>query len=59
MLAKGVFEIVKLNNVPDRIRLFNLQFINEVKNKSTDKAFEKLRLVVQAYNDSEKASVLT
>jgi len=59
LLAKGVFEIVKLNDVPDGIRLFNLRFVDEVKNKSTDKAFEKLRLVVQAYNDSEKASVLT
>ena len=30
-----------------------------MKNKGTDKAFEKSRLVVQAYNDEEKSIVLT
>jgi hypothetical protein len=59
LLAKGVFNIVKLSEVPNRIRLFNSRFVNNVKNKGTDKAFEKSRLVVQAYNDLEKASVLT
>uniref|UniRef100_A0A093V6J0 Transposon Ty1-NL2 Gag-Pol polyprotein n=1 Tax=Talaromyces marneffei PM1 TaxID=1077442 RepID=A0A093V6J0_TALMA len=30
------------------------RFVNEVKNNGTDKAFEKSRLVVQAYNDEGK-----
>jgi len=28
------------------VRLFNLRFINKIKNKGTDKAFKKSRLVV-------------
>jgi hypothetical protein len=59
LLAKGVFDIVKLSEVPNKIRLFNSRFVNNVKNEGTDKAFEKSRLVVQAYNDPEKALVLT
>lgn len=59
LLEKGVFEIVKLKDVPPGVRLFNSRFVDEIKNKGTDKAFEKSRLVVQAYNDLEKALVLT
>ncbi|EED11915.1 hypothetical protein TSTA_110940 [Talaromyces stipitatus ATCC 10500] len=45
LLENGVFEVVK--------------FVNEIKNQGTDKAFEKSRLVVQAYNDKGKEIVLT
>jgi hypothetical protein len=59
LLEKGVFEITKLENVLSGIRLFNLRFVDEVKNARTDTTFEKSRLVVQAYNDEEKRLVLT
>jgi hypothetical protein len=59
LLEKGVFEVVKLVDVPDGIRLFNSRFVDEIKNPRTDLAFEKSRLVVQAYNDEEKKLVLT
>lgn len=59
LLEKGVFEIIKLADVPQGIRIFNSRFVDEIKNKGTDKAFEKSRLVVQAYNDLEKELVLT
>ena len=59
LLEKGVFQVIKLTNVPMGVRLFNLQFVDEVKNAGTNKAFEKSRLVVQAYNDQEKQLVLT
>src|SRR5271155_1799902 len=59
LLEKGVFEVVKLADVPDGIRLFNSRFVDEIKNPGTDLAFEKSRLVVQAYNDAEKKLVLT
>jgi hypothetical protein len=59
LLEKGVFEIVNLKNVPPGTRLFNSRFVDEIKNKGTDKAFEKSRLVVQAYNDHGKSIVLT
>ena len=41
------------------VRHFNLQFINKIKNKGTNKAFKKSRLVIQAYNNLEKELVLT
>ena len=41
------------------VRLFNLQFIDKIKNKGTDKAFKKLQLIIQAYNDLKKELVLT
>lgn len=33
--------------------------MDEIKNPGTEKAFEKSRLVVQAYNDADKTFVLT
>ena len=59
LLEKGVFEVTRLQDVPPGIRLFNSRFVDEVKNLGTSKAFEKSRLVVQAYNDQEKSIVLT
>ena len=41
------------------VRLFNLRFINKIKNKGTDKAFKKSQLIIQAYNNLEKELVLT
>jgi hypothetical protein len=57
LLEKGVFEVA--HNVPDDMRIFKARFVDEVKNKGTSNAFEKSRLVVQAYNDEEKSLVLT
>ena len=48
-----------LIDVPKGIRVFNSRFVDEVKNSGIDKAFEKSRLVIQAYNDLEKSAVLT
>jgi len=59
LLKKGVFKIIKLHDMPKGVRLFNSRFVDEIKNKGTDKAFEKLQLVVQAYNDFKKELVLT
>ncbi|OCK92494.1 uncharacterized protein K441DRAFT_570747, partial [Cenococcum geophilum 1.58] len=42
LLKKGVFKIIKLYNILKGLRLFNLRFINKIKNKGTDKAFKKL-----------------
>jgi hypothetical protein len=57
LLEKGVFEVA--HNVPSDVRIFKARFVDEVKNKDTNKAYEKSRLVVQAYNDDEKSLVLT
>ena len=56
LLEKGVFEVV---NIPQGVRIFNSRFVDEIKNAGTDKAFEKSRLVVQAYYDQRKDFVLT
>ena len=59
LLEKGVFEIIDTADVPKGVRIFNSQFIDEIKNARTDKTFKKSRLVVQAYNDYGKDLVLT
>ena len=59
LLEKGVFELVNPKDVPQGNRVFNSRFVDEIKNLGTDKAFEKSRLVVQAYDDPEKDLVLT
>jgi hypothetical protein len=59
LLEKGVFETISILDVPQGTRIFNARFVDEIKNKGTDKAFEKSRLVVQAYNDDGKQLVLT
>lgn len=41
------------------IRVFNLPSVDEIKNTSTNKAFEKSWLVVQTYNNYNKDLVLT
>ena len=56
LLEKGVFEI--MNTVPIGTRIFGSRFVDQVKNEGTEKAFEKSRLVVQAFNDSEKHGIL-
>ncbi len=48
-----------MTDILQGVRIFNLRFVDEIKNAGTDKAFEKSRLVVQAYNDYEKELVLT
>jgi hypothetical protein len=59
LLEKGVFEVVNTSDIPQGVRIFNSRFVDEIKNAGTDKAFEKSRLVVQAYYDHGKDLVLT
>jgi hypothetical protein len=59
LLESGVFEVVDITDIPQGIRIFNSRFVDEIKNPSTTSAFEKSRLVVQAYKDTEKDIVLT
>jgi len=46
LLEKGVFELVPIDEIPIRTRLFNLRFVDEIKNIGTDQAFKKSRLIV-------------
>jgi Reverse transcriptase (RNA-dependent DNA polymerase) len=59
LLNNRVFEVVRLVDIPFGTRIFNSRFVDEVKNEGTADAFEKSRLVVQAYRDGEKDTVLT
>jgi len=46
LLEKNIFEIVDPTKLPDSIQIFKSRFIDKVKNKGTNKAFEKSRLVI-------------
>jgi hypothetical protein len=59
LLEKGVFTVASLGDIPPNTRIFKARFVDEIKNKGTEKAFEKSRLVVQAYHDDGKHMVLT
>jgi hypothetical protein len=59
LLEKGVFAVVIDIDVPQGVHIFNSRFIDEIKHLSTDRAFKKSRLVVQAYNNQGKDLVLT
>jgi len=51
LLKKGIFAVIIERDIPQGARIFNLRFINKIKHLSTNKAFKKLRLIIQAYND--------
>jgi hypothetical protein len=59
LLERGVFEIVDEKTLPEESRVFRSRFVDTVKNEGTAKAYEKSRLVVQAYDDADKQEVLT
>ena len=59
LFEKGCFEIVSISDVLHETRIFNSRFVDEIKNIGTVDAYEKSRLVMQAYNDDGKAKMLT
>jgi hypothetical protein len=59
LLEKGVFLSVNKGDVSADVRIFSSRFVDEIKHPDTEKAFEKSRLVVQAFNDQNKTLVLT
>jgi hypothetical protein len=59
LLEKDVFLSVNRAEVPSDVRIFSSRFVNEIKHPDTNKAFEKFRLVVQAFRDQNKILVLT
>lgn len=59
LIAGGVLELVAPEDVPEGTRIFGSRFVDTLKGEGTDKAFEKSRLVIQAYNDAGKLEVLT
>jgi hypothetical protein len=51
LLEKGVFAVVTDSDVPQGVHIFNSRFVDEIKHPSTNKAFKKSRLIIQAYNN--------
>ena len=43
--------VITKRDILQGVCIFNSRFINKIKYFSTDKAFKKSRLVIQAYND--------
>jgi hypothetical protein len=58
-LKRQVFEIITISEVLKNVRIFNFRFVDEIKHSDISQAYEKSRLMVQAYNDHEKTLVLT
>ncbi len=59
LLKKRVFELITINAVSRDVQIFNFRFVDEMKHSSTSDAYEKSRLVIQAYNDQDKTQILT
>jgi hypothetical protein len=59
LLKRQVFEIIIISEVLKNVRIFNSRFVDEIKHSDISQAYEKSRLMIQAYNDHEKTLVLT
>jgi hypothetical protein len=46
LLKKGVFATITEKDVLQGVHIFNSRFVDEIKHPGTNKAFEKLRLVI-------------
>jgi hypothetical protein len=46
LITQGVFKLIHKDDLLDSVRLFTSRFVNKVKNKGTDKAYKKSRLVI-------------
>ncbi len=59
LLKRRVFELIIIENVSRDVRIFNFRFVDEIKHSSTSDAYEKFKLVIQAYNDQDKTLIFT
>jgi len=59
LIARGVFKFIQYDPSIHHSRIFNSRLVNEIKGKTTATPYEKSRLVVQAYNDQGKETILT
>lgn len=58
LLEKDVFRVVTLEEILSNIPVFNLRFIDKIKDPWNDKAYEKSCLAKKAYNNKNKNLVL-
>ena len=60
LLDNGVLQPLQYDsNKHASVSLFKSRLVREIKRKATDKPYEKSRLIVQGYNDTEKTALLT
>ena len=60
LIARGVFKFKKYDLTKfNGVRIFKSRMVNEIKGKATDAPFEKLRLIIQGYNNDSKEVILT
>jgi len=59
LIEGGVFDVADASSIPKGTRIFKSRFVNEWKAWGTEDTYAKSRWVVQAYNDSEKKTILT
>lgn len=53
-IEKNVIKIVIIKNISSNVQIFNSRFVDEVKNISTNKAYEKSLLILLAYKIKRK-----
>jgi hypothetical protein len=51
LLKRQVFEIITISEVLKNVRIFNFRFVDEIKHSDISQAYEKFRLMIQAYNE--------
>jgi len=58
LIGQDVIEFIR-NPRDSRVRIFNARMVRDVKGIRTNKFYEKSRLVIQGFNNSEKKEILT
>ncbi|KAI1002048.1 hypothetical protein K3495_g6159 [Podosphaera aphanis] len=60
LMQNGVFKLVKYDpKFHDKFRMYKARFVREIKGKGTTNPFGKARMVIAAWGDTEKTSILT
>lgn len=59
LIGNGTFEFTAFDSTIHTDRIFNSRLVREIKGKTTDRPYEKSRLVIQGFNDEGKANILT
>lgn len=55
LFKKSIFKIFIIANISNHIQIFNLRFINKIKNQwDINKVYKKSQLIIQTYNNNKK-----
>jgi hypothetical protein len=55
LIGNGVFRVKRYDFTKyNGIRIFKSRIINEIKGKSTNSPYEKLRMIIQSYSNNKK-----